>query len=121
MAATESLDALGIDPSFGSSNNSKVTTLRSDFGSGYSQRGRANLNAAKQTWSLNFDNLTTVQHTSLRALLDTLGSDIGVLWTPPRQSVQLQWTVIEGSVTETPKTGGTVSDISFQLQQEFDL
>ena len=121
MAATENLDALNIPIGLGSVRQDKTNDLRVDFGDGYSQRGRDGINPTKQEWAIIWDNLTTASLVILMDFLRPLQSNVPFLWTPPRQSVQLQWTVVKNTLRERPKVGNAVSDVRVRFQQEFDL
>jgi len=121
MAATADLDAEEIDPGFGTSRVDDDNTLRVDFGGNYSQRSSDGINSKRQLWTVVYDNLTTADLVKLMDFLRPLGSTTAFLWTPPRQSTQLQFTVERGSLTETPKVGNAVSDVNVTYKQEFDL
>ena len=121
MAATEDLDAKGIEIGFGSTRVDETNDLRVDFGGNYSQRASDGINSAKQKWNIIYDNLTTANLTTLLDFLRPLQSNTPFLWTPPRQSIPLQWTVERNSLAERPKTGNVVSDVAVVFVQEFDL
>lgn len=121
MAATEDLDALNILVGFGSTRVDETNDLRVDFGGGYSQRASDGIHPTRQKWNIIYDNLTTADLTTLLDFLRPLQSSTPFLWTPPRQSTALQWTVERNSLSERPKVGGALSDVAVVFVQEFDL
>ncbi len=120
MAATEDLDALGILVGFGSRRIKDDNELRVDFGGNYSQRAADGINSSRQKWNIVWDNLTSANLITLMDFLEALGSHIAFLWTPPRQSTPLQWTIERGTLSEDPQEFMT-STVRVRFIQEFDL
>lgn len=121
MAATEDLDALDILVGFGTRRIDQNNDIRVEFGGNYSQRASDGINSTKQVWRIVYDNLTTASLVTLLDFLRPLKSTTAFLWTPPRQSEALQWTVKKDSLGEVPKIGNAVSDVRATFIQEFDL
>jgi len=94
-------------------------TLRAQFGDGYSQRASDGINDARDTWSVNWENVDSTEYATITAALDAVsGWDI-LTWTPPNEGTSKNWTIM-GDTSYTAKSGD-LWDITVQLQQEFDI
>ena len=97
----------------------KYRVIEVRLGDGYSQRTADGLNAAEDSWTIVWENLTTTDRTTLMTFFDTVGSWSVFTWMAPGDSVTKKWR-IQSDVNERAKAGN-LYDISVKVRQEFDL
>ena len=91
----------------------------SQFGDGYSQRTPDGINYQTKSWTINYENITTAELTTIRTFINKVGDGEYFTWTPPDESTSLKW-ILTGDVKLIAHSGNVWS-VSLQIQQVFDL
>ena len=102
-----------------SSKTTNFRTLISKFGNGYEQRTPDGINTKEDTWSIQYENLSTADKDTVVAAFDAVGGWDYITWTPFGDSSQKRFKLDQG-YTLTPKSGN-LFNISVSLVQVFDV
>lgn len=101
----------------GSTRKRKNRVLSAQFGDGYSQEAPDGTNAATAEWSVQFENLTSTERTTLLAVLDAVGGTDYITWTATGDASSKKWKVKDGY--QEIWASGSHSTIQFAIRQIF--
>lgn len=88
------------------------------FGDGYTQRAAAGLNNIREKWTIEYRWLTTTDHNTLMATIQTAGGYGVISWTPPDSSTAKNYIIRGWNVIAEAAGFWTVR---IELSQVFDL
>jgi phage-related protein len=86
------------------------------FGDGYVQAVADGLNSTMGMWQLTYENLSSSERSTLKAVLDAVGSWDYVTWQSPLDASSKKWLVTEDGIAWTAKSGDLYT-ATFTLRQ----
>ena len=101
-----------------SSKTRKNRVLSARFGDGYSQEAPDGTNTLVDEWTINYENLSSTNRSTLTAALDAVGSWDYFTWTAPGDSSSKKWKVTTDGYQEHA-ISGSLYNINFKLRQIF--
>lgn len=98
----------------------KNRILTAQYGNGYAQYANDGINSQYDEWELQLRNLSSTDRSTMNTFYETVGSVVWFTWTPPGDSSSKKWRIVKDTYKET-SSGGLIYNISFTVQQQFDL
>lgn len=89
------------------------------YGNGYEQRSPDGINFIEDKWTINWENISSSDYSTLQTALDAAGGWDYFTWTAFGDSTSKKW-VQDGPVSLTPVSGNFYS-VSCPFRQVFDL
>lgn len=116
MAATTTFP--NIPAQIGSSKDVEITVLDAQFGDGYEQVTNLGINDIRDTWAIQFTNITNDEADTIEAFLIARRGSDPFFWTAPNESTEKQYRCRKWK--RVPKNPNQAS-MTMAFREAFDL